>query len=156
MRLKSKFITFFLGIALGIGILFTTSCANVNAFLETESGQAVIDHGGVIAGVFVGSNNLDKIDEMVGVCDAYLKADNETAASLALEAAATYIFKKFGQSPQNMIIMAEVQQLVGVFMKGGKLHFLDNYNPELLGKFVFSFRNGAAMATPRHTKFIRR
>jgi len=156
MRLKTIFNTVALAILLGCVILFSTSCANVNAFLETEEGQAVMDHGGVIAGVFVGSNNLDKIDEIVKVCDDYLKADNETASSLALEYAATYIFKKFGHTPQTMVVMVEVQKLAGVFMKDGKLHFLDNYNPELLGKFVLSFRNGAAMATPRQTKFIRR
>lgn len=132
------------------------SCSTMNPFLESESGQAVIDHGGIIAGVFVGSNNLDKIDEIVGICDDYLKAENETAANLALEVAATYIFKKYGQTPQTMIAMAEVQKIVGVFIKDGQLEFLDNYNPELLGKFIFSFRNGVALATPRQTKFIRK
>lgn len=154
--MKRTLTTISLAIVLGLMILFTTSCANVNAFLETEEGQAVIDHGGVIAGVFVGSNNLDKIDEIVKVCDDYLKADNETAANLALEYAATYIFKNYGQTPQTMIVMVEVQKLAGVFMKDGKLNFLDNYNPELLGKFILSFRNGAAMASPRQTKFIKR
>ena len=156
MKFKSIFCTVALAILLGYVILFSTSCTGVNAFLQTESGQAVMEHGGVIAGVFVGSNNLDKIDEMVKVCDDYLKAENETAANLALEYAATYIFKKFGQTPQTMVAMAEVQKIAGVFMKDGKLNFLDTYNPVLLGKFVLAFRNGAALATPRHTKFIRR
>ncbi|OEU68494.1 MAG: hypothetical protein BBJ57_07390 [Desulfobacterales bacterium PC51MH44] len=154
MRLRTIFTTVALAVLLGCMILFT-SCANVNAFLESESGQAVMDHGGVIAGVMVGSNNLDKIDEGVKICDEYLKAENETIKQAALEAATVYIFKKYGQTPQTMVIMAEVQKLAGVFMKDGKLGFLDNYNPELLGKFVLSFRNGLAMATPRQTKFIR-
>ncbi|MBW2178790.1 MAG: hypothetical protein JRG81_00215 [Deltaproteobacteria bacterium] len=143
-------------IIIAIVFLFT-GCTGMNAFLESESGQAVIDHGGIIAGVMVGSNNLDKIDEVVEICDAYLKADNETVSQAALEYAATYIFKNYGQTTQNMVLMAEVQKLVGVFLKtDGTLGFLDNYNSVLLGKFVFSFRNGIAMATPRQTKFIRR
>ena len=156
MRLRTFFTTVALAILLGCVILFSTSCANVNAFLESAEGQAVMDHGGVIAGVMVGSNNLDKIDEGVGICDDFLKAENETVKQAALEAAVTYIFKKYGQTTQTMVIMAEVQKLAGVFMKDGKLGFLDNYNPEILGKFVLSFRNGLAMATPRHTKFISR
>ena len=156
MRLKTIFNKVALVILMGCVMLFTTSCVGVNAFLESPEGQAVMDHGGVIAGVFVGSNNLDKIDEIVGICDDYLKAENETAANLALEVAATYLFKKYGQTPQTMVIMAEVQKLAGVFIKDGKLHFLENYKPELLGKFILSFRNGAAMATPRQTKFIQR
>jgi len=156
MKLKEIFTTVALAVLLGCMIVFTTSCQHVNAFLETEEGQAIMDHGGVIAGVLVGSNNLDKIDEMVEICDDYLKAEHETAANLALEVAATYIFKNYGQTTENMIVMAEVQKLAGVFMKDGTLHFLDNYRPDLLGKFVLAFRNGASMATPRKTKFIRR
>ncbi len=155
MKFKTIFNTVALASLLGCVILFT-SCTGMTTFFESEQGQAVIDHGGVIAGVVVGGNNLNKIDEIVKVCDDYLKADNETAASLALEYAATYIFKNYGQTTQTMVVMAEVQKLVGVFMKGGKLNFMDNYNPALLGKFVLSFRNGVAMATPRQTKFIKR
>ncbi len=156
MKFKTIFNTVALASLLGCVIIFSTSCTGMNAFLQTESGQAVMDHGGVIAGVFVGSNNLDKIDEIVKICDDYLKADNETAANLALEYAATYIFKKFGQTPQTMVAMAEVQKIAGVFIKDGKLNFLDTYNPALLGKFVLAFRNGAALSTPRQTKFIKR
>jgi len=141
---------------LSMTIFLFTGCVGMNTFLESESGQAVIDHGGIIAGVMVGSNNLDKIDEVVEICDAYLKADNETVSQAALEYAATYIFKNYGQTQQTMVVMAEVQKLVGVFLKtDGTLGFLDNYNPVLLGKFVFSFRNGMAMATPRQIKFVR-
>ena len=64
MKFKTIFTTVALAILAGCVILFT-SCTGLNAFLESESGQAVMEHGGVIAGVFVGSNNLDKIDEMV-------------------------------------------------------------------------------------------
>ena len=156
MKARTVFTNVVLAISLGCAILFATSCTNLNAFLETEDGQAVIEHGGVIAGVFAGSNNLDKIDEVVAVCDDYLKAENDTTANIALEAAATYIFKKYGQTTQTMVVMAEVQKLAGVFIKDGKLYFMDNYNPELLGKFILAFRNGVAMATPRHIKFIKR
>ncbi len=156
MKLRTVFTTILLVFVLGLGILSLTSCTGMTTFLQTEEGQAVMEHGGVIAGVVVGSNNLNKIDEIVKVCDDYLKAGNETAANLALEYAATYIFKNYGQTTQTMVVMAEVQQLVGVFMKDGKLNFLDSYNPALLGKFVLSFRNGVAMATPRHIKFIKK
>lgn len=154
MRLKTIFTTVALAILLGCVILFSTGC-QMTSFLQSASGVAVMEHGAVIAGVMVGSNNLDRIDEGVKICDEFLKAENETVKQAALEAATTYIFKKYGQTQQTMVIMAEVQKLAGIFMKDGKLGFLDNYNPEILGKFVLSFRNGLAMATPRHTKFIR-
>jgi hypothetical protein len=156
MRLRTIFTTIALAVLLGGVVIFSTSCAGMNTFFESEEGQAVMEHGGLIAGVFVGSNNLDKMDEIIEKCDGYLKAPNETLAQAGLEIAATYIFSKYGQTPQTMIAMAEVQKLAGVFLKDGKLGFLDNYNPEMLGKFILAFRNGVAMATPRQVKFIKR
>lgn len=148
-----KFKTIFTAVALAV---LLAGCSTVNTFLGSESGEAVMEHGGIIAGVFVGSNNLDQIDEIVGMCDAYLKEENEAVQQVALEAVATYVFKKYGQTPQTMLVMAEVQQLAGVLFKDGELQFLENYKPELLGKFILAFRNGVAMATPRQTKFIRK
>jgi len=144
-------------ILMAILLCFTVAfagCSTMNSFIGSESGQAVMEHGGVIAGVFVGSNNLDKIDEIVGMCDDYLKEENEVAKQVALEVVTIYIFKKYGQTPQTMLVMAEVQKLAGVLLKDGKIQFLENYKPELLEKFILSFRNGVAIATPRQTKFI--
>ena len=156
MKLRTIFSTVAVAILMGCVILFSTSCVGVTALLETAEGQAIIEHGGIIAGVFVGSNNIDKIDEIVEKCDTYLKEDNIPLRQAAMEAAYLYVFNKFGQTPQTMIVMAEVNQLAGVFIKDGELGFLDNYKPELIGKFMLAFRNGVSLATPRHTKFIRR
>ena len=57
-----KFKTIFTAVALAV---LLAGCSTVNTFLGSESGEAVMEHGGIIAGVFVGSNNLDQIDESV-------------------------------------------------------------------------------------------
>jgi len=152
MRLRTIFTT----IALAFMIVSFTGCQAATAFLQSPEGQAVMDHGGLIAGVFVGSNNLDRRDEIITKIDTYLNEPNLNLRQAAMEAAYLYIYKEFGKTPEAIIVIAEVQKLAGIFIKDGTLGFLDTYKPELVEKFVLAFRNGVSLATPRKTKFIRR
>ena len=127
----------------------TAFLQDLNDYAATETGSLILTETGEIAGAIVGFEDQEKIAEHIQYCDDLLEGTAEGVEQATLEAAATYIYAKYGHNPKTVLLLNKANKLIGLVFKDGKLEFLDNYNPMALELFVKAFRDGLAMATPR-------
>lgn len=139
--------------ALGLVILFGTSCTlfqKLSDYAATETGALIIQESGEIAGVIVGFEDPDKIEDMIEYCDDVLSIKDESVKQRALEAAYKYFFAKYGHNPQTTILMSKVTKLVGLIVKDDQIEFLEGYDSVGVDLFVQAFRDGLALAVPKY------
>jgi len=133
-----------------------TGCKVLNEYVATDTGAAVIKKAGKIAGIAVGFERVEDIDKIIERCDSLLEEKNEGFKKAALEMAYAYIYDRYGQNLQTALLMSEATDLIGIVLKGNKLSFTDIYDFTAMDMFIVAFRDGLSLATPRHTKFIRK
>lgn len=139
-----------------IATFFLFTGCKFGDWLLTDTGSMVVNEAGELAGLITGFEKVEDIEKMIKKCDSLLLEKDEALKELALQEAYSYIYKRYGQNIQTAYLMSKATKLIGVILNEGKLEFLAGYKVEAMDKFIIAFRNGLSMATPRHTKFIRR
>jgi len=152
--MKKTLTTVSLAIVLGFAILFA-GCTILNEYVATDTGALVVKKAGKIAGIAIGFEKPEDIENIIEYCDKLLLEKDISLKQAALEEGYAFLYDRYGTNPMTTMLISEATEIIGIVLEGNELNFLEGYDFTAMDMFVEAFRNGLSLATPKYKKLVR-
>ncbi len=140
---------------IGIVCLLFMGCSILNEYVATDNGALVVKKAGKIAGIAIGFEKPEDIENIIEYCDKLLLEKDISLKQAALEEGYAFLYDRYGNNPMTTMLISEATEIIGIVLEGKELNFLEDYDFTAMDMFVEAFRNGLALATPKYKKLVR-